>query len=134
LIEFRDDGLPGIFGCTTEETGMNDENAAGKPSKEAKSPVLNLAAKSIKVTLVIDPAQLRGVSVPNGATQVPFVIDAGGRKVRGRFNAKTLRRSAAVVAELGAASLAVIIQGRLGAGDQIEDAGIAAQPKAPRNG
>jgi hypothetical protein len=56
------------------------------------------------------------------------------RQVKGRFAAKTLRRSAAVVSELGAENVAGDrSQGRLGAGDQIEDAGIAAQPRAPRN-
>jgi hypothetical protein len=110
---------------------MNESVVAARPGKPPKVQRLNLAAKSLKVTLVLDPADLVGVTVPN-VPQVPFAITVGGRVVKGRFNAKTLRRSAAVVAELGAERVAVLVSGRLGAGDEILDAGIAAQARAPR--
>jgi hypothetical protein len=94
---------------------------------------LPLVAKLIKATLVIDPTQLVGVEVPNGLSQVSFVVTAAGRRVKGRLNAKTLRRAIGVVTACAGKGVAVIIQGRLAAGDQLEDAGIAAQPKGHSN-
>jgi predicted O-methyltransferase YrrM len=103
---------------------------AAKPVPPGHTPeVLRLAAKSISVSLVLDPAGLLGVTVPIGAAQVAFAIAASGRIVKGRFKAKSLRRAAAVIAERGVENVAVIVQGRLAADDQIEDAGIAVQPK-----
>jgi hypothetical protein len=70
---------------------MSDGSVAARPPSatrfEAK-PVppghtpkaLRLAAKSIKVTLVVDPAELLGVAVANGVQQVPFVIAAAQPK------------------------------------------------------
>jgi hypothetical protein len=94
---------------------------------------LPLTAKSIKATLVIEAVQLLGVEVPNGLSQVPFVVTVAGRRIKGRLNAKTLRRAATVVTVNGGEGVSVIIRGRLAAGDQLEDAGIAAQPKIRRN-
>ena len=41
---------------------------------------LNLAARNIKVTLVIDPAQLASMTVPDGAGPQPFTVEAAGRR------------------------------------------------------
>lgn len=89
---------------------------------------LPLSAKSLKCTVVLDPAQLVGIMVPNGTSRVPFAINIGSRAITGEFNAKSLRRAVAAIAEHGADAIAVVVQGKL-AGNQIEEAGIAAQVK-----
>ena len=71
-----------------------------------------LAAKSIKVTLVVDPA--------------------GGRSLRATFNAKSLRRAQAAVRKAGPEAIAVIVQGKLGPGDEVHEAGIAATLKTAK--
>ena len=61
-----------------------------------------------------------------------FVLDIGGRKILGRFNAKSVRRAVATINEHGPGNVATIVQGRLAPGDRLEDAGLAAQPKIPK--
>lgn len=102
-----------------------------RPPAPSKSTRLRLSAKSIKATVVLDPAQLAGLVVPNGQPRVGFVIDVAGRAITGEFNAKSLRRAVAAVTEHGAEAVAVIAQGKL-VGDALEEAGIVAQPKAPK--
>jgi hypothetical protein len=113
---------------------MDETRFEANPVAPGQTPkALPLTAKSIKVVLAIDPAQLLGVGVANGVAQVPFVIAVAGRHIKGRLNAKTLRRALGVVTASGGEDVAVIIQGRLGPGEQLEDAGIAAQPRARSN-
>ena len=102
------------------------------PRAWSKDGRLRLQARALKVTLVIDPAVLAGLDVPIGKPHVPFVIDVGGRRVTGRFTAKSLRKAVAAVAERGVESVAVVVQAKLAVGDKLEETGIVAQPKAMR--
>ena len=92
---------------------------------------LRLSAKALKATIVVDPALLAGLAVPNGQPRVAFTIDVSGRAITGEFNAKSLRRVITAIAEHGAENVVVVAQGRL-AGDVLEEAGIVAQPKAAK--
>lgn len=69
---------------------------------------LRLMAKALKCTAVVDPAAIGGFMVPNGMQRVEFAV---------------------AVAEHGPESLAVVLVGRLGQGDVLEEAGISAQVK-----
>jgi hypothetical protein len=44
--------------------------------------VLALEARAVKVTLVIDPALLRGIEVPVGKPHIRFTVSAGGRTIQ----------------------------------------------------
>jgi hypothetical protein len=101
------------------------------PVRDAKGR-LNLAARALKVTVVLDPAQVAEVTVPNGAGPQSFRIEVGGRRVSGQVNAKGLRKATALIAEHGPERVAVILQGKLGADDVIEECGIVAQIKGPK--
>jgi hypothetical protein len=90
-----------------------------------------LEAKNLKVTVVLDPAAIASVTVPNGTTKFALQIRVGGRIYTADLNAKSLRRCVAAIGEAGPDNVAVIIQGKLD-GTAIIDAGIAAQPKAPK--
>jgi predicted O-methyltransferase YrrM len=46
--------------------------------------------------------------------------------------AKSLRKAQAAIREAGVDGVAVILQGALAAGDEITEAGLSAQPKAPK--
>lgn len=92
---------------------------------------MKLSAKSLKVTVVLDPAALAGIEVPNGSKQFPVSISARGHELTADLNAKSLRRCVAAIGDAGPDGVAVILQGKL-AGQVIEEAGISAQPKAPK--
>jgi hypothetical protein len=113
---------------------MSETRFEVRPVAPGQTPkALPLSAKSIKVVLAIDARQLLGVSVANGVAQVPFIVAVAGRHIKGKLNAKTLSRAVGMVTASGGEDVGVIIQGRLVAGEQLEDAGISAQPRARGN-
>ena len=96
---------------------------------DAKGRLL-LAAKALKVTAVVDPSVFAGIEVVPGQPAVRFVLEAGGRKVTGQLRPKALKKVVAAISVHEAGGVACIVQGKLGAGDVLEDAGIIAQPRA----
>jgi hypothetical protein len=98
----------------------------------ARPAQLELTARAIKVTLVVEPEALAGFVVPNGGERVRFWVRVGERRLTGELNPKTVRKVIATVAEHGAGAVAVVVQGKLGAGDVVEEAGITAQVKGPK--
>ena len=94
-----------------------------------------LSARSIKVTLVLDPAEVADVlaqTVAVADTRVPFAIDVDGRRLRCNFAAKSVRvrKALATLQHEGPGNVAVIIQGKLMRDDTIAEAGLIAQPRA----
>ena len=92
---------------------------------------LQLLAKSLKCTVVLDPAALAGVVVPNGQAKFQVTIQVGGKMLRAELNSKSVRRCVTTINETGPDAVAVIVQGKL-VGEVIEEAGIAATPKQPK--
>jgi len=111
----------------------NLASATRKPILIERHGRLALTSRALKVTLVVDPAQLAGVELANGAAPQPFVVAVAGRKLVGQLNPKTLRKVLAMVREHGSEAVAVILQGQL-ADDAITEAGITAQLRTPRAG
>jgi hypothetical protein len=91
-------------------------------------PTLN--ARALKCTVVLDPAEVAQLAAPDGQPRVAIEIRLPDRRVSAELNAKSVRRSLAMLGEHGPDGVAVIVQGRL-VGDTIIDAGIFAQPKGP---
>jgi hypothetical protein len=92
---------------------------------------MNLEAKNLKVTAVLDPAAVARLTVPNGQPRITLKISAGGRTYTADLNAKSLRRCIAAIAEAGPDAMAIVLQGKLD-GTMILEAGIAAQPKTSK--
>jgi len=93
---------------------------------------MSLTAKAIKATLVLDPAAVLLLAVPEGQSKITVRIAVGGRTVTADLNAKSLRRCIGAIKEAGADGVAVVLQGRLDPGDVLVEAGIVAQPKLPK--
>jgi hypothetical protein len=102
------------------------------PSGRDSRGRLNLSARALKVTLVLDPVQLAEISVPNGAGPQQLRIMVVERRVKAQISAKSLRKAVAMIAERGAERVAVFIQGKLDADDVISECGLVAQLRAPR--
>ena len=92
-------------------------------------PTVN--AKRLKVTVVIDPAELAAVSAPDGKPRVKLRIQLPDRRLVADIAAKSIRKAQAAISEHGADEVAVILQGVLLADDGVSEAGLSAQPKAP---
>jgi hypothetical protein len=97
-------------------------------------PQIRLQAKSLKATLVVDPATVLAaagaIGVVNG--RVELQVAAGERTVSVDIAAKGLRKALAGVTDFGADGCAVILRGRLEPGDVLAEAGLVVQPKAPK--
>jgi len=87
-----------------------------------------LTAKSMKVTLVLDPAEVARLEAPDGKPRVAIAIRLPDRRVSVDLSAKSVRKAIAVIREHGSDNVAAIIQGKL-AGDFVTEAGLVAQAK-----
>lgn len=87
-------------------------------------------AKALKLTAVVDPAELLEVYVPPGQPRIDVELAVPGRVLTASLNAKSLRRAIAAVKSGG--DYAVIVQGKIGRTTAIEEAGISAQPRTPK--
>jgi len=115
----------------TNPTTMTPPPRPRLPLRDSRGR-LNLAAKALKVTLVLDPAQLAEVIVPNGAGPQPLRITIGERRVKAQISAKSLRKAVAMIAEHGAEKVVLLLQGKLVEDDVISECGLVAQLRAPR--
>jgi hypothetical protein len=106
------------------------EARAAVLSRTASRPSgrLRLTAKALKVAVVLDPTALAAFEVPLGTAH----FRSPSTPPAGMFNAKSLRRAIATIREHGIDQVAAIVQGKLAAGDVLEEAGLAAQLKGPR--
>jgi len=94
------------------------------------------SARSIKIVLVLDPAEVvdvlqQAVGLPNA--RVLFAINVEGRKLRCEFSAKSVRKALATLHHNGPENVAVIVQGKLLRDDTIAEAGLMAQVKMPKS-
>lgn len=93
-----------------------------------------LQAKTVKVTLLLDPVLILGASkaIDEATGRVPLRVSVAGRTITADVAAKSLRRTLTSIREAGPDGIAVILQGVLMAGDVLSEASIAAQLKAPK--
>jgi hypothetical protein len=91
-----------------------------------------LSARALKATLVVDAAAVAGIQVPNGVPKFAVQIQLPDRIVTTELNAKSLRRAVTAIATAGEPeSVAVVLSGKLEAGNVLTEAAIVAQPRAP---
>jgi hypothetical protein len=80
---------------------------------------------------VLDPVAVRSALAPvqKVEARIPFTIAVDDRKLTCDFAPKAVRKAFAVITEHGAENMAVFLQGKLGKGDVILEAGLVAAPK-----
>jgi hypothetical protein len=91
---------------------------------------MNLTAKSLKCTLVLDAGEIGALPEPT-TSRVVLRIDVAGRTVTADVAAKAVRKARAAVSQHGGDDVVVLIQGKLGAHDAIDEAGLVVQPRTP---
>jgi hypothetical protein len=91
-----------------------------------------LTASRLKVTIVLSASEMLGISAPDGTPRVVLRVQLPDRTVTVDVAAKSVRKAQAAIRESGADGVALILQGALAAGDKITQAGLSAQPKAPK--
>ncbi len=91
---------------------------------------MNLTAKSLKCTIVLDANEVAALSEPT-TPRVVLRIQVAGRTVTADVAAKAVRKARAMIAQHSSDGVAVLIQGKLTAGNAVEEAGLIAQPRTP---
>jgi hypothetical protein len=97
-------------------------------------PRIDLTSRKIKVTTVLDPAPFVGMPTPsdNAPSRTELAITVAGRSTyKADVATRSMRRVLAAIAEHGPDGVAILVQGAL-VGDEIAEAGLAAQPKVPK--
>jgi hypothetical protein len=88
-----------------------------------------LTAKSLKATVVLDAAQVPGLSAPDGKPRCLVRINIAGRTISADLNAKSARKAIATIREAGPEACAVILQGKLQPDNTLAEAGLTVQLK-----
>jgi len=102
------------------------------PLRQSAGAKPGLSAKKLKVTVVLDPAELLTIAAVDGVARMILCIALPDRTVTADIATKSLRRAQKAITDTGTENVAVIVQGALVAGDKIADAGLSAQPKGPK--
>jgi hypothetical protein len=90
-----------------------------------------LNAKSLKVTVVLDAAQVTGLSAPDGKPRCIVRINVQGRTLTADLNAKSVRKAIATIREAGPEACAAILQGKLLTDNSLAEAGLSVQLRQP---
>jgi hypothetical protein len=89
-----------------------------------------LTTRSLKCTVLLEPAEVEVLDagiVPRLTLHVRLAD--GSRTVTAEIAAKSVRKAQATIAEHGTGAVVVLLQGKLGMGDVLLEAGLVAQPK-----
>ena len=92
-----------------------------------------LNAKSAKITLILNPAEVLSLSAPEGK-QFKMTVSYQGFPISIPLNGKGVRKVISAIREVGIDNVAVIVQGKLKIGPtlSLEEAGILAQPRVKK--
>ena len=91
-----------------------------------------LGARTVKVSIVVAAGDVLALRATAGQSHVATVIKTPELSLRTTFNAKSVRRAQQLVQEAESNGIVVLCQGKLGAGNTIEEAGLSVQPRGPR--
>ena len=95
--------------------------------------MMKLTARAIKVGLVLDPAELAAAPEPPGGRVVLQIrVADSGRIVTADVASKAVRKARATILEHSADQVALLVQGKLGSGNEVIEAGLVAQVKVPK--
>jgi hypothetical protein len=92
-----------------------------------------LTAKRLKITMVLDAAELLAIAAPVGTSRLDLKVNLPDRSLVASIAAKSLRKAQSTIAEHGAGNVALVLQGHLVGGNIIAEAGLVAQIKLPRD-
>jgi hypothetical protein len=104
-----------------------------RPSAIARREVIvnsTLTARTVKVTIPLDPAAVFGLAVKDGQARVKFTVVHDAGVLRADVSAKSVRKVQAAIVANGVENVVVLLQGKLGHGEVLE-CGLTAQVKAP---
>jgi hypothetical protein len=106
--------------------------ARGREQSPPSRPPGTLTAARLRVSTILNATELLAIAAPEGKPRITLRIRLPDRTVTAEIASKSLRKAQTAIREAGADSIALVLQGRLVAGDVIAEAGLSAQPKAAK--
>lgn len=91
-----------------------------------------LNARAIKVTVLLDPAEIATLSVPEGQSRTTLWIWVAGRKLSADIACKSLRKALTMIREVGTDGCVSLIQGKLGPDNVVQECGLVTQLKVAK--
>jgi hypothetical protein len=104
-----------------------------KPQEAGRQHPNTLSARSLKVTVVLNAAEVADLVVREGERRVMLTIRLPDRSVMADIASKSARRAIAAIREHSINGVTCIVQGKL-VEDRIEEVGLAIQPRVKPSG
>jgi hypothetical protein len=106
--------------------------ADARPQSSKGEIIVNstIAARTVKLTIPLDPAAVLPLAVKDGQARVKFTVTHDAGSLRADVSAKSVRKTQKAIADNGAENTFVMLQGKLGRSGEILECGLTAQVKA----
>jgi hypothetical protein len=94
-------------------------------------PPLTLSARALKITVPLDPAEVRALHIPDNQTRTQLAITCEGKTYLADIATKALRKAKGTIAANRVENVFAMVQGKL-KGNEIVECGLVAQVKTPK--
>jgi hypothetical protein len=102
-----------------------------KPKGRPMTQPAALTARALKVTVVLNVAEIAKLPTPDGQARSKLVISCDGKSYNADVATKSLRKAKATIVANGVENVVALVQGKL-KGNEITECGIAAQVKVAK--
>jgi hypothetical protein len=123
----KNPGSPG----KKRERPKNDSGSPGQQREKSTSMTqLTLTARALKITVPLDPAEVRALHIPDNQTRAQLVITCEGKVYTADIATKALRKAKGTIAANRVENVFAMVQGKLKGNNEIVECGLVAQVKA----
>jgi len=99
--------------------------------RDAPMTQLNLTARALKITVPLDPAEVRALPIPDNQTRARLAIACEGKVYTADIATKALRKAKGTISANRVENVFAMVQGKL-KGAEIIECGLVAQVKTPK--
>jgi hypothetical protein len=92
---------------------------------------LTLSARALKISVPLDPAEVRALHIPDNQTRAQLAITCEGKTYLADIATKALRKAKGIIAANRVENVFAMVQGKL-KGNEIIECGLVAQVKTPK--
>jgi hypothetical protein len=119
---------PTMTATPTMTTSTTAAPAATTPTSAPNRNQLTISAKSVKVTVPLDPAEIKALPPLHDQDRVKLAVSCDGRLYTADIATKSLRKAKSTINASGVENIFCMIHGKL-QGNEIVECGLVAQVK-----
>jgi hypothetical protein len=121
-----------VWHAPATDTVYPSEQQLFKPAKDKPVPQLTVTTRALKVSAVLDAAEVAGLPTPDGQARSHLAVSCDGKIYRADIATKSLRKVKTTIAANGAENTFVMVQGKL-KNNEIAECGLVAQAKVKKD-